>query len=135
MKTILLTGALIAATLAPVAAQAQDHRRDHDRREWRDNRHDSRHDRREGWQRWRDDNRQHYRRGNWRAPFAYRSFRNGAIMPRTYWAPRYYLGNWNSYRLPAPGSRHYRYVRHYDDVLLVDTRNGRVIRAYRNFFW
>jgi len=26
-------------------------------------------------------------------------------------------------------------VRHYDDVLLIDTRSGRVVRVYRDFFW
>lgn len=145
MKNILLTGALIAATLVPVAAQAQDRRwdNDRDRREWRDDRrddrrdwrHDRRHDRREAWQRWRDSNRDRYRRGDWRAPFTYRSFGIGMIAPRSYWAPRYYIDNWSYYRLPNPGSRWYRYVRHYDDLLLINVRNGRIIRVYRNFYW
>lgn len=129
MKNTFLTGALIAASLAPVAASAQDHRWDNrDHREWRQ-------DRREGWQGWRDAHRDNYRRGNWRAPFAYRSFDIGMAVPRAYWAPEYYVNNWDYYRLPAPGYRWYRYVRHYDDVLLINTRSGRVVRVYHNFYW
>jgi Ni/Co efflux regulator RcnB len=130
MKKILLTGALIAASLAPVAAQAQDHRGygDRDHRGWRG-------DHRDDWQRWRDSHRDTYRRGNWRAPFRYRAFGIGMVVPRDYWATRYYLDDWGSYRLPAPGARFYRYVRHYDDVLLIDTRSGRVVRVYHNFYW
>jgi Ni/Co efflux regulator RcnB len=130
MKNLLLTGALIAAALVPAAAQAQDHRWDNDRdhREWR-------HDQREDWQRWRDAHRNDYRRGAWRAPFAYRSFGIGTTVPRDYWAPRYYVNNWGTYRLPAPTYGYYRYVRHYDDVLLINTRNGRVVRVYHNFYW
>lgn len=147
MKKTLMIGALIAATLAPVAAQAQDRRwdNDRDRREWRDDRRDwrgdrrdwreDRRDRREAWQRWRDSNRDRYRRGNWRAPFAYRSFGIGMTLPRTYWGPRYYVDNWGYYRLPRPGYRHYRYVRHYDDLLLINIRTGRVVRVYRDFYW
>jgi Ni/Co efflux regulator RcnB len=146
MKKSLLIGALIAATVAPAAAQAQRWDNDRDRREWRDDRRDvrqdrrdwrqdRRHDQREDWQRWRDSNRNDFRRGNWRAPFRYRSFATGAVMPRNYWGSRYYVNNWNAYRLPNPGGRHLRYVRHYDDVLLVDIRNGRVMRVFRNFYW
>jgi hypothetical protein len=29
----------------------------------------------------------------------------------------------------------YRWVRYYDDVLLVDVRNGRVVDVIRDFFW
>jgi Ni/Co efflux regulator RcnB len=38
------------------------------------------------------------------------------------------------YRLP-PARGAQRWVRHYDDVLLVDTRRGRVIDVVRNFYW
>lgn len=162
MKKGLLTAALIAATLSPVAAEAQNYgdrardrqetrqdrrddrqesrqdRRD-DRREWRqDNRADrreARQDNREDWQRWRDSHRNNYRRGNWRAPFRYRSFNVGVVAPRSYWGPRYYVDNWSHYRLPRPAYRNYRYVRHYDDLLLINVRNGRVIRVYRDFYW
>lgn len=156
MKKTMLIAALIGATLAPAAAQAQDQRRwdgdrDHrewrddrrddrrdarsDRRDWRDDRRDARSNQRADWQRWRDSHRNDYRRGHWRAPFRYRAFATGAVMPRSYWGSRYYVNNWRSYRLPHPGHRYYRYVRHYDDVLLIDTRSGRIIRVYHSFYW
>ncbi len=139
MKNIWLTGALVAAMLTPVAAQARDHHEHRHHREWRHDRHDAhrdwRRDSHEDWRRWRNSHRNYYRRGAWHAPFAYRSFRIGAIMPRGYWAPGYYVSDWGRYRLPPPRYRFYRYVRHYDDVLLIDIRNGRVVRVYRNFFW
>ena len=150
MKKILLTTALIAATLAPVAAQAQNHSRADARREWRQDQRDDRRewrqhnrndrrewrqDNREDWQRWRDSNRNDYRRGNWNAPFRYRSFNIGVTVPRSYWGSRYYVNNWSNYRLPRPAYSYYRYVRHYDDMLLINTRNGRVVRVYRNFYW
>lgn len=128
MQKTLLVGALIAATLAPMAAQAQD-------RHWDNRRHGWHQDDRADWQHWRATHRDHYRRGNWNAPFRYRAFNIGMVVPRTYWGPRYYVDNWSYYRLPSPGYGYYRYVRHYDDMLLINTRNGRVVRVYRNFYW
>lgn len=162
MKKTLLIGALVAATLAPVAAEAQSYqdraearqerredRRDdrrewrqdnrEDRREWRqdnrDDRREWRQDNREDWQRWRDSHRGDYRRGRWNAPFRYRSFSVGVIAPRSYWGPRYYINDYGRYRLPRPAYGYYRYVRHYDDLLLINIRNGRVVRVYRDFYW
>lgn len=135
MKKLFLTAALAAMTVTPAAAEAQPRPdRDRDHREWNDRRDDRRDDRREDWQRWRDSNRDAYRRGNWRAPFRYRSFEIGVVMPRSYWHSRYYVNNWSAFRLPPPG-RNLRYVRHYDDLLLINIRNGRVVRVYRNFYW
>jgi Ni/Co efflux regulator RcnB len=155
-----IAGVLLASVMVPVAAQAQDGNRDHDRREWqgdrgdhdnqrgrddRGNRGDNRgHEDRGGfhnrgnygqndWRGMRDRNPNDYRRGNWRAPFAYRSFGVGAVVPRAYWGSRYYVNDWARYRLPRPNGA-YRYVRHYDDVLLIDVRNGHVIRSYRGFY-
>ena len=151
MKKTLLTGALLAATLSPIAAQAQGYgdrarerqearqdRRD-DAREWRqhnrDDRREWRQDNREDWQRWRDAHRNDYRRGAWSAPFRYQRFDIGVAVPRSYWGSRYYVDNWGAYRLPRPAYAYYRYVRHYDDLLLINTRNGRVVRVYRDFYW
>lgn len=161
MKKTLLIGALIAATLAPVAAQAQNRDRYEDRQEWRQDRRDDRRewrqdqredrrewrqdnraDRREwrqenraDWQRWRDNHRNDYRRGNWSAPFRYRSFSTGVVVPRAYYSSRYYINDYGRYRLPRPAYNYYRYVRHYDDLLLINVRNGRVVNVYRNFYW
>jgi Ni/Co efflux regulator RcnB len=38
------------------------------------------------------------------------------------------------YRLENRG-RNLRWVRNYDDVMLVDIRNGRIVEVHRNFFW
>jgi len=159
MKKTLLASALIAATLAPLGAQAQDYRHDRDQREarhddrrddrraWRGDRRDDRqdarrdwhqdrrNDRHEDWQRWRESHRDEYRRGRWNAPFRYQQFAIGGIVPRAFWSSQYYVSDWARYRLPRPEYGFQRYVRHYDDLLLINTRNGRVLRVYRNFYW
>ncbi|HSX54201.1 MAG TPA: RcnB family protein [Sphingomonas sp.] len=86
------------------------------------------------WRGWRDRNRGTYARGQWRAPFRYYGFRNGARIAPHYYGSRYYINDPWRYRLPPAGYSQ-RWVRHYDDVLLVDTRRGYVVRVIRNFFW
>jgi Ni/Co efflux regulator RcnB len=44
------------------------------------------------------------------------------------------VNNYANFRLPRPGASQ-QYVRYGNDVLLVNVRNGRVIRVYRDFFW
>ena len=117
--------------------------RDHDRRDWQrernQDRRDWQRDQRRDWGRddWRDyrrDNRHVYSRGNWRAPWKYQRFNNGGHIGRPYYSERYWISDPWRYRLPQ--TRGYqRWVRHYDDVLLVDTRRGRVVDVIRNFFW
>jgi len=82
----------------------------------------------------RNANRRLYSRGYWRAPFAYRTFRPGLHIGTSYYSPRYYVANPYQYRLPyaRPGLR---WIRHYDDVLLVDVRRGIVVDVIRNFYW
>ncbi|MBN8816474.1 MAG: RcnB family protein [Sphingomonas sp.] len=146
MRKLILT-ALVAATVMPVAAEAQsrdDMRRD--RREIRDDRRDLREDRRDyrddrnrrwgdnDWRDWRNRNRGVYARGEWRAPFRYYAFRPGVRIAPTYYGSRYWLADPWRYRLP-PAGYNQRWVRHYDDLLLVDTRRGVVIRVINNFYW
>jgi Ni/Co efflux regulator RcnB len=52
----------------------------------------------------------------------------------SYWGSRYVIGDPWRYRLPSAG-RYQRWVRHYDDVLLIDTRRG--VRGARDpgFYW
>jgi Ni/Co efflux regulator RcnB len=142
MRKLILT-ALIAATVMPVAAEAQswrdrrDDRREYndrrdDRRDWRDDR-----NRRWGdndWRDWRNRNRGVYSRGNWRAPFRYYSFRPGVRIAPMYWGSSYWINDPWRYRLPPVGYGQ-RWVRHYDDVLLIDTRRGVVLRVLNNFYW
>lgn len=133
-------------------AEVRHHRREvrRDRRHYRrerarDIRHDRRvvrHDRRAAqrrWSRyaWRDYRRSHrsiYHRGRWNAPFRYHRFRPGVRIRPAYFSSRYYIGDPGYFRLP-PAGRFQRWVRHYDDVLLIDVRTGTVLRVYRDFFW
>jgi Ni/Co efflux regulator RcnB len=107
------------------------------RQELREDRRDVRQDRREwrrdDWRSYRNTNRGLYSRGNWNADFRYRSFTPGIRITSGYYAPRYYINDYGRYRLPTPGFNQ-RWVRHYNDVLLVDVRGGRVIQVLRNFY-
>jgi len=89
---------------------------------------------RDDWRRYRDRDRALYARGGWRAPFRYQSFRVGYRIAPTYFGPRYYIADPWRYHLPParPGAR---WVRHYDDVLLVDVRRGIVLDVIRGFYF
>jgi len=154
MRKTLLT-ALLVATVMPAMASAQtpelrrdrqdireqqrdlrDAQRYGDRRDVRDAREDLRDARREHREDWRDyraKNRSAYSRGNWRAPFAYQRFHEGVVLRPTYYSSRYYIDA-GRYRLPAASGPN-RWVRHYDDALLVNVRTGRVIRVINGFYW
>jgi len=52
----------------------------------------------------------------------------------SYYSSRYWLNDPWMYRLPhAPAG--YRWVRYWDDAILVDTWSGQVVDVIRNFFW
>jgi Ni/Co efflux regulator RcnB len=108
----------------------------HERRDVRDARRELREDRadRRDWRAYRNHNRQLYSRGGWHSPYAYRSFRPGLTISAGYYAPRYYIPNPSRYRLPAAYGT-LRWVRHYDDALLVDVGRGIVVDVIRNFYW
>lgn len=125
--------------------ELRDAQRYGDRRDVREERrdvHDARRDLRESqrdyhrdaWRDHRRDNRHVYSRGKWNAPFKYRKFKPGARIGHNYAAPRYVIADPWRYRLPRPAP-HQRWVRHYDDMLLVDARRGVVVDVFRNFFW
>ena len=156
MKSKFLIAAVVAATLTPMAAQAQtremqrndqevreekrdlkDAKRYGTREDVRNERQDLREakqERREDWRDYRQSNRNVFRGNRFNAPFRYRTFNDGVGIGSSYYAPRYRVNNYSNYRLSQPG-RYQTYVRHYNDVLLVNTRTGRVIRAYRGFYW
>jgi Ni/Co efflux regulator RcnB len=151
MKSKFLTAGLIAAMMVPAMAQAQtreirNDRRDvreeqrelrhaqrygdrddirEERREYRDARQELREDRRD----WRQDRRY----SNYRAPFRYQQFRIGSTLRPNYYAPAYRPSWDNRWGVPRAG-RNLTYVRHYNDLLLVNERNGRVVKVYRNHF-
>lgn len=86
------------------------------------------------WRHYRDRNRALYARGNWRAPFRYTRFQPGVRIAPVYWGPRYVIADPWRYRLP-PAGRYQRWVRHYNDVVLIDTRRGFVVRVIPGFYW
>jgi Ni/Co efflux regulator RcnB len=152
----LITAAAVAATLSPMAAQAQTRELQRDRQDIREERRelrdaqrygdrgdireerreyrDAKREYREDWRDYRQSNRNVFRGSRFNAPFRYRTFYDGGSIGASYYAPRYRVSNYSTYRLPQPG-RYQTYVRHYNDVLLVNTRTGRVVRAYRGFYW
>ncbi len=88
---------------------------------------------RNDWRGYRNTNRALYARGDWRAPFRYQAFRTGVRIAPGYYGSRYFIADPWRYRLP-PARGYARWVRHYNDVLLVDIRRGIVLNSYRNFF-
>ncbi len=155
-KRFLITAAAVAATLSPMVAQAQTREMQRNNQEVREEKRDlkeakrygdrgdirdareevreAKQERREDWRDYRQSNRNAFRGDRFSAPFRYRTFNTGVSIGASYYAPRYRVGNYANYRLPQPG-RYQTYVRHYNDVLLVNTRTGRVVRAYRGFYW
>jgi len=85
------------------------------------------------WRGYRDSNRGLYARGNWRAPFRYNAFRPGLRIAPNYFGQQFWITDPWRYRLP-PAQGYQRWVRHYDDVLLVDTRRGVVVDVIRGFY-
>lgn len=104
-----------------------------DRRDFRDDRRDRQYGRND-WQAYRNGNRQLYARGDWRAPFRYQTFRPGVRIAAPYYGSRYVIADPWRYRLP-PARGATRWVRHYNDVLLIDYRRGIVVDVLRNFYW
>jgi len=90
--------------------------------------------RNDDWQDWRRHSRNDFRRGAWNAPFRYSVFSIGRRIAPSYYSPRYVIADPWRYHLPRT-ARWQRWVRHYDDLLLVDVRRGVVLRVLRNFYW
>jgi hypothetical protein len=113
-----------------------------DRRVDRNN--DNRLDRSRGNDRWtnnwrnhRQSNSSYYRPGRYYSPYSGHSYSRisiGFSLGSGYYGSRYWINDPWEYRLPAAYGT-YRWVRYYDDVLLVDIRNGRVVDVIRDFFW
>lgn len=135
----------------------RDDRRD-DRRDWRDDRRDDRkeqarwhgnsqhnnwnrdwrRDNRYDWQSYRNQYRNVYRPGRYYAPsgwgHGYRGVSIGIYLGSGFYNDRYWIDDPWRYRLP-PAYGAMRWVRYYDDALLVDIRNGYVVDVIRDFFW
>lgn len=95
-------------------------------------------DRRYDWRGYREVNRGAFHVGRYIPPrdwgYGYRRFSIGVIMPSYFWGQNYWLSDPWDYRLP-PAYGPYRWVRYYDDVVLIDIRTGRVVDMIPDFFW
>ena len=114
-------------------ASNSDRNRDYrrwDNRSWRD-------DRRYDWYGYRSSNRSVYRLGSYYAPYRNYSYSRlgvGFYLDSLFFGSRYLISDPFRYRLP-PVYGPYRWVRYYDDALLVDTYSGEVVDVIYSFFW
>jgi hypothetical protein len=117
-------------------------RRDDDRRwsysngryQWNKN---WRNDRRYDWRGYRTQYRYIYSPGYYRAPYAnyyYRPMLVGSYLNTGFYGNSYWLSDPWEYRLPQAYGP-YRWIRYFDDALLVNIHTGMVVDTIRNFFW
>jgi Ni/Co efflux regulator RcnB len=101
----------------------------HWRNDWRSNH-------RYDWQNHRRHHRSLFHFGFYYDPFGwnYRHYSIGSRLWPSYYRSSFWLNDPWQYRLPyaPPG---YRWIRYYDDALLVDTWDGQVVDVIYNFFW
>jgi hypothetical protein len=111
--------------------RVENHRRDDVR--WST---DWRRDRRYDWRDWRRRHRSWFNLGIYYDPFGwgYQPYSIGWRLWPSYYSSNFWINNPWQYRLPyaPPGTR---WVRYYDDALLVDTWTGQVVDVIYNFFW
>jgi hypothetical protein len=104
--------------------------RNHPQANWRN-------DSRYNWRGWRSGHRDLFR-NRYVAPrgwnYGYRPFYAGAFLQPFFYSQSYWLADPWQYRLP-PVEGPYRWVRYYDDVLLVDVQTGEVVDVIEDFFW
>lgn len=153
----LAASALVPALVPTIASATDRHEIKRDRQEVREDRREvrkhirngdyqraeqarqeTREDRRElkeDWRDYRNSHRQVYQRGVYAAPsgYRYRPINTGYRFAPAQYNRRYWLSDYNSYRLPNPGYGH-RWVRYGNDVVLVDTRRGVAVRILSAFF-
>ena len=105
---------------------------DSDRRWTRDWRRDSRYN----WSSYRNRYQSLFRLGRYYDPYGwnYRRFSIGFSLSPSYYGSNYWLNDPWQYRLP-PAYGPYRWVRYYDDALLVNIYDGQVVDVIHNFFW
>jgi Ni/Co efflux regulator RcnB len=111
----------------------RDGNRDDHTRRWTSNwRNDNRYD----WRNHRSHNSSLYHLGRYYDPFGYgyRRFSIGLFLGAGYYGNNYWLNDPYQYRLP-PAYGPYRWVRYYNDALLVDTYTGEVVDVLYGFFW
>jgi hypothetical protein len=99
---------------------------------------DWRRDGRYDWNRYRSYNRSAFRLPRYYAPggwgYGYRRFSIGARIAAPLFARNYWISDPWAYRLPAAYGP-YRWVRYYNDAVLVDLRTGSVVDSIYGIFW
>jgi Ni/Co efflux regulator RcnB len=107
------------------------------RRELREDRQELREDRRDFRQNVRGNRGGYaYRGGAYRGPqgYRYRPVTVGYRFAPSYYARNYWVNDYAAYRLARPRYASQRWVRYGRDVVLVNTRNGRVVQVRNGFF-
>jgi Ni/Co efflux regulator RcnB len=116
-------------TEPPIRAERANRPRPQWNRNWRNNR-------QYDWGNWRQRNRSVFHLHRYRDPYgwAYRLFSIGWRLWPQYYSSSYWIDDPSMYRLPPapPGTR---WIRYYNDALLVDMWTGEVIDVIPNFFW
>ena len=107
--------------------------RDGDYRRWTNNWHN---DRRYDWNRYRNQHRSIFRLGVYYDPFGYnyRRWSIGSFLYPSYYGSSFWLNDPWQYRLP-PAYGPYRWVRYWNDALLVNVYTGQVVEVMHGFFW
>ena len=95
-----------------------------------------RQDRRYDYNRYRAQNRGLYRLGRYSSPYgrSYSRLSIGISLNSGYYGSRYQISDPYRYRLP-PAYGNFRWVRYYNDAVLVNVRTGRVRDVINNFFY
>ncbi len=97
-----------------------------------------RRDDRYDWNRYRDRNRSLYRLPRYYAPqgwgYGYRRFGVGVRLNSFLFGSNYWINDPFYYRLPETWGP-YRWVRYYNDAMLVDIRTGQVVDVEYDIFW
>jgi hypothetical protein len=97
-----------------------------------------RNDRRYDWSSYRSRYGDRYRLGRYYAPrgwsYGYSRFSIGIFLNSLLYSNSYWIDDPYYYRLP-PAYGTLRWVRYYDDALLVDVRDGYVVDVIYDFFW
>ena len=95
-------------------------------------------DQRYNWQGYRDGHRDSYHVDRYRPPygygFGYRRYGIGFQLDAGFFGQQYWIGDPGYYHLP-PAYGPYRWVRYYNDALLVNIYNGMIADEIPDFFW
>ncbi len=99
--------------------------------------HGWRQDNRYDWRNYRESNRDEFHVGRYYAPYRdyyYNRLGVGFYLQPLFFGSDYWISNPWDYRLP-PAYGPYRWVRYYNDVILVNTYTGQTVDVIYDFFW